>query len=528
MNILCEAPEVDALLVMHAPTAMTDGAEIAAAVVDGAKRHLKVPVMTCWVGGDSAAPARKLFAETGIPSYETPDEAVRSFLHLVEYRRNQDMLMQTPPSAPAEFTPDTAAARALIAAGLAAGARSLDEPTSKAILDAYGIPTVPTRVARNPVEASRIAGRIPGPVALKILSPDVGHKSDVGGVVLDLSSPFEVEKAAHAMRERVLRALPSARIEGFTVQETVHRPGAQELFIGVTTDPVFGPVIVFGQGGTAVDVIGDRAVALPPLNMMLARDLISRTRVARLLDGFRDHPPADLDALCLALTQVAQLVIDLPEIVEIDVNPLFADAKGVLALDARIRIAPASGRNGDRLAIRPYPKELEETITLADGRAVHVRPIRPEDEPNHHVFVSKLTPEDIRFRFFGLVHELPHSEMARLTQIDYDREMAFIAVLPTADGEETMGVVRTVTDPDNEKAEFAIVVRSDIKGQGLGKALLRKMIEYCRARGTKAMVGQVLQENGRMLKMIEGMGFRRLGIVDGDVAEVSLPLQPTP
>jgi acetyltransferase len=297
------------------------------------------------------------------------------------------------------------------------------------------------------------------------------------------------------------------------------------LIIGVTTDPIFGPVIMFGQGGIAVEVIKDSAIALPPLNMTLARDLIHRTRVCwKLLEGYRGRPPADQDAICQTLMKVSQLIIDIPEIAELDINPLFADAEGVLAADARIRLAkPASG--ADRLAIRPYPKELEEIFVLTDGQRVLLRPILPEDEPNHHIFVSKLTPEDIRFRFFGLVNDLPHTEMARLTQIDYDREMAFIAVPVERPQEETWGVVRTMSDPDNERAEFAVVVRSDLKGSGLGRELMRKMIRYCRARGTGQIVGQVLSDNTRMLTFVDQLGFKRLRMVDGNIVEVALDLR---
>ncbi|MGE5504548.1 MAG: bifunctional acetate--CoA ligase family protein/GNAT family N-acetyltransferase [Actinomycetota bacterium] len=526
LNLLLDCKAVDAVLAMHAPTAISDSSEVAEAVIKAIKERPRANVMTCWVGNEAVAPARRLFAEAAVATYDTPRAAVQAFMHLVEYRRNQDLLMEVPPSAPSEFVPDVRLARKLVREALAEGGGTLREPEAKAVLEAYGIPTIETRTARTPAEASRIAADFGAPVALKILSPDIVHKSDVGGVVLNLPGPFDVEKAATAMLERVRTTYPDARIDGFTVQRMARRPGAQELIVGVATDPIFGPVIMFGQGGIAVEVIADRAMALPPLNMHLAAELIGRTRVARLLEGYRGRPPADLEAIELALVQVSQLIIDIPEIVELDINPLFADAQGVIALDARITVQPAKG-GSDRLAIRPYPQELEEWFTLKnDGRKVLLRPIRPEDEPNHHVFVSKLTAEDIRFRFFGLVHELPHTEMARLTQIDYDREMAFIAELDLDDGrKETLGVVRTVTDPDNEKAEFAIVVRSDLKGTGLGKRLLSKMIEYCRARGTSAIVGQVLKDNFRMLKFVEHLGFVPLRTVDGDIVEVELDLK---
>jgi acetyltransferase len=363
-------------------------------------------------------------------------------------------------------------------------------------------------------------------VALKILSPDITHKSDVGGVALDLDTPEAVRAAAAAMSARLARHQAGARLSGFTVQEMARRPGAHELIVGAATDATFGPVLLFGQGGTAVEVIGDRAVGLPPLDMGLARDLISRTRVCRLLEGYRGRPAADLEAVCLALLQVSQLIIDIPEIAELDINPLLADERGVLALDARIRVAPAPAPGPERLAIRPYPAGLEETITLRSGHKVLLRPIRPEDEPAHHAFHAHLTQEDIRSRFFGLVRELPHSQMARFTQIDYDREMAFIATAAENGGKtETLGVVRAVTDPDNRRAEFAIIVRSDIKGQGLGYTLMDKMIRYCRGRGTGEIVGQVLLTNKAMLDLAQSLGFESHTLPDAEVVEVRLKLE---
>jgi len=524
LTILTESKAVDAVLVMHAPSAISDPTEVATAVIRSCKDRPRANIMTCWVGNEAVAHARHMFSGAGIPAYDTPRAAIQAFMHLIEYRRNQTLLMEVPASSPLDYVADTARARALIDNALAHGGGTLNEPEAKAVLEAYGIPAVETHVAETPDEAGRIAATMTGRIALKILSPDIVHKSDVGGVVLNLTGAAEVEKAARDMLDRVVQFYPGARITGFTVQTMARRAGAQELIVGVATDPVFGPVIMFGQGGIAVEVIADRAMALPPLNTTLAFELISRTRVSRLLEGYRGRPPADREAIARALVHLSQLVVDFPEIVELDINPLFADSKGVLALDAHITVAPAKPGT-EHLAIRPYPKELEEIFALPDGQKALLRPIRPEDEPNHHVFISKLTPEDIRFRFFGLVHELPHSEMARLTQIDYDREMAFIAETAVQNGKETVGVVRTVTDPDNDKAEFAIVVRSDIKGTGLGKRLLVKMIDYCRSRGTRSIAGQVLKDNPRMLAFVQHLGFVPTRTVDGDILEVELDLR---
>ena len=412
----------------------------------------------------------------------------------------------------------------MIEAALASGRTVLTETESKAVLSAYAIPTVETRIVTTPEAAARVSEEIGLPVALKVLSHDITHKSDVGGVVLDLETPQAVQEAALQMMERIERLRPGTALEGFTVQRMARRPGAHELIVGATTDPVFGPVLLFGEGGTAVEVVADRAVSLPPLNMRLARELVERTRVARLLAGYRDRPAADVEGVCLTLIKIAQLVTDIAEIQEVDVNPLLADAQGVLALDARIAVAPAKSPGPARLAIRPYPSELEETFDLG-GTQLLVRPIRPEDEPQHHDFIGALDPEDIRFRFFGQVGQLPHSQLARFTQIDYDREMAFIVSgRDDHGGPQTLGVVRTVTDPDNQAAEFAIVIASKLKGKGMGRFLLEKMIRYCRARGTREIVGQVLPDNERMLGLAKRLGFRAHRLAGEDAVEVRLEL----
>jgi acetyltransferase len=312
------------------------------------------------------------------------------------------------------------------------------------------------------------------------------------------------------------------------VERVIRRPGVRELRISVADDPVFGPVIVFGHGGPAADVISDRAVALPPLNMSLAREVIERTRVFRLLESYGNVPAADINAVSLVLVRVSQMIIDVPEIAALEINPVLVDDRGCYVVDAQILIAPATETTERRLAIRPYPKELEEEFALANGREVLLRPIRPEDEPAHHEFIAKCTPEDMRLRFFHLVRALPHAEMARLTQIDYDREMAFIATAPGDDGQfETLGVVRTVADLNNDTAEYAILVRSDLKGQGLGRKLMEKIVVYCRLRGTRRIVGIVLRDNVAMLDLIHRLGFTVRKVPDEDMMEVELELQST-
>ncbi len=510
LSALLEDRGIDAILVLNCPTAVADSLDAADAVVAAIKGS-KRPVLTSWLGETAAAEARRLFARNRIPDYHTPNQAVRAFMHLVRYRRNQELLMETPASVPEQFEVDTPAARAIVEAAMAENRAWLSEYEAKEVLRAYGIPAVQTVIAATPAEAERAAKRMGGRIALKILSQDITHKSDLGGVALNLS-PDQVWAEADAMLERIRSAKPDARIEGFTVQEMAHRPDAHELIVGMVDDALFGPVILFGEGGTGVEVVADKALALPPLNMNLARETMARTRIHRLLQGYRNRPAADLDAIALALIKVSQLVIDFPEIAELDINPLFADDRGVLALDARIKVSPPKLEGSKRLAIRPYPKRLEHTVALRDGREFLIRPVRPEDEPLIHAMVARTSMEDLRLRFFAPMKRLSHQMAARLTQIDYDREMALVAQAPADDGSEgdaIYGTVRISADPDNERAEYAVLLRSDMKGKGLGYQLMKEILAYARSRGIKEVFGEVLRENTSMLGLCRDLGFTR-------------------
>ena len=532
LRTLLQAPGSGTVLFMHAPTAIVPSADIARALVAELGPLLRAApgrLQACWLGAQAVQQARDIFDAAGIACHDTPETAVRAFAMLATYRRNQFELMQTPPLQPAlaqaPATPD-----AVIDRALAEGREMLTEPEAKALLAAAGVPVVATTIAGPTPQAAVQAARTLGfPVVLKVLSAQISHKSDVGGVALNLESEQEVATAAQAMLVRAAQQRPDAVIEGFTVQPMVRRPRALELIIGSSIDPQFGPVLLFGQGGTAVEVMADRAVALPPLNAALARALIERTRVARLLHGWRDVPPADIDAVVSTLLAVSDLLAREPRIAEIDINPLLCDAQGALALDARVRVSATAPGGAQRFAIRPYPEELVETVAW-QGRALMLRPIRPEDEPQHAAFVERLDPLDMRLRFFYSRRSIGHTEMARLTQIDYEREMAFIATAADAAGrEETLGVARAVADPDNEQAEFAIVVRSDLKGGGLGELLMRKLITHFRSRGTRRMVGDVLKENERMLELARHLGFEvDPSAPDPDTTRVVLALEAPP
>lgn len=518
-----------AILFIHAPTAIVSSRLIAQALAPLASKN-RPRLMSCWLGEAAVADARRVFQNAGIASYETPEEAVSAFSMLVRYRRNQAQLLEAPAAAAAPLAPDTAAVRALVEQALAQRHEILSEPQAKAVLRAYRIPAVATRVVEAvPGRAVDAAQAIGFPVVLKILSKDISHKSDVGGVVLNLDSAQAVQVAAQAMLARVAAARPQAQVDGFTVQAMVRRSHSRELIVGASIDAVFGPVILFGAGGTSVEIVADRAVALPPLNTRLARALVENTRIARLLGAFRDTPAADLDALYDVLVAVSQLLADVPEIAELDINPLILSPEGAIALDARIRVSADAPGGADRFAIRPYPAHLVETIVW-QGRELTLRPIRPGDEAQHLQFLSRLDPEDVRMRVFYSRRSIEPSELARLTQIDYEREIAFIAVVGEPDGtEQTLGTVRAVTDPDNTAAEFGIIVRSDVKGGGLGLLLMHKLIRTLKAQGTQRLEATVLSDNKRMLAMQRQLGFVETASDPADgTRSIYLDLQTSP
>ncbi|MEO0393945.1 MAG: bifunctional acetate--CoA ligase family protein/GNAT family N-acetyltransferase [Pseudomonadota bacterium] len=528
MDAILKDRGVDAVVVINCPTAIADSGDAARAVVD-AKDKTSKPILTSWIGHQAVEPARNLFAEHKIPTYDTPEKAVRAFMHLVTYKRNQTTLMEVPDSQPEEVSADLPRAKSIIDTALEAGQRWLTEYQAKQVLEAYGVPIVETVVAPDVASAVEEATRMGRPVAIKILSNDITHKSDVGGVALHLKTPADVERAATAMLERVSQTMPDAKIDGFTVQEMAQMRGAHELIIGMVEDANFGPVILFGQGGTAVEVYDDKALALPPLNMNLARATIAQTRVNRQLRGYRDRPAADIDGIALTMIKVAQIVTDHPAIDELDINPLFANEEGVLALDARIGIKqPSVDIGSKRLAIRPYPKKLEAMIEDEEGDRYFLRPIKPEDEPLMHEMVAEMDPEDLRLRFFSPVKRLTHDTVARLSQIDYDREMAFVAQPVDGDGtplKDIAGIVRIAADPDNIRAEYAVIVSSHLKGHGLGRRLMTEIIAYARTRKIGEIYGEVLRENKPMLALCEQLGFSRHASEDEpDLVEVRLGL----
>ncbi|HRY15105.1 MAG: bifunctional acetate--CoA ligase family protein/GNAT family N-acetyltransferase [Candidatus Competibacteraceae bacterium] len=527
LELLLQEPGASGILIVHVPMFPDLDRESARAIVARAARSRR-PIMVSWVGATPGSPAWQTFQEAGIATYRTPEEAVWSCLRLAEYARNQALLMETPSSIPEAFTPDTMTARQIIANALAAGQDPLNIQSTRALLTAYRIPLADTRFAATPEEAAQWAVDLGGPVVLKIFSPRIANRADVGGVALALEGPQDVLAAAQAMLRRVQTLAPDAVVEGFAVQPMLSRGDAYEIAIGVRTGREFkaGPVLFFGHGGMETQVINDLAYALPPLNMHLARELMSRTRIYAKL---RANPgrAVDLDALAMTLLKVSQMVIDLGELVELDINPLWVSRNGVLALSARVRIAPSSGPATERLAIRPYPKELEQPVELPDGRSLLLRPILPEDEPALQAMVGRMPPEDVRWRFFQSFKELPRDMAARLTQLDYDREMTLILTEPEVAGKATMwGLVSLSASPDREQAEYAIALDRGMAGCGLGALLMRCIIAYARQRGIREIVGEVLDDNEPMLRLCQALGFTQEAHWDDDphLIRVCLPL----
>jgi acetyltransferase len=507
LDVLLEERNADGILILNCPTAVTSSDEAARSIVEKLPERPRKTVMTSWIGERQATSPRARLRRHGIPTYHSPEDAVRAFMQMVRYRRNQELLMETPPSLPELFQPDTEAARSTVDAALAAGRSWLAQAEVESVLGAYGIPVVATYLATTPAEAGERASNIGAPVAIKISSPDISHKSDVGGVLLNVE-PGDTETAAEQMLARVAAERPEAQVHGFTIQPMIQRGNSWELIAGAFNDRQFGPIILFGHGGTAVEVVNDKALGLPPVNLKLAQEIMADTRVFKLLEGYRDVPAADLTAVAMTLVRLSQLVIDLPEIEELDINPLLASPNGVLALDARIRILPATKTGTERLAIRPYPKELERDIPLSDGRVMWLRPIVPEDEPALQAGFARLTPEEIYFRFFVTRKLLDHVTAARFSQIDYDRQMALVLTEHGIPGQSKIyGVVRIEEDPDREHAEFAIVIEQEMTGLGLGIYLLRRIIDYSRQRGLQQIFGDVLWNNTRMLRLCRALGF---------------------
>lgn len=504
-------PNVDGLLVMHCPTAMASPTEIATAVAEeasgqGAKAK---PIVACWLGDEVAKGARPILAKANIPLLTAPEDAVRGYGYLLAAKAARTALNESVPPHP-RLEPDRAAANAILAAARADGRTLLNEIEAKQLLAAYGITVVPTRFVDSAEEIPDICNGLPAPYAVKIVSRDITHKSDVGGVALDLADATLAMAAATAMGERIQREHPEAKINGFAIESMCVRPHGIELLAGLASDPTFGPVLLFGAGGKAVEVINDTALALPPLDHQQAHALIARTRIAKLLAGYRDQPPADRDAIAEALVSLSRLASDFPDIIELDINPLIADRDGAVALDARVVITKAAAP-ASRMVIRPVPTEWSADLRTRSGTAIHVRPVVPEDEAALADFFARVTPEDLRFRFLSSLSRVGHEHLAMMTNVDYRRSISFVALDPAG---EIVAAALLAADPDRTRAEIAMSTRADWKGRGVSYILLEHLIRYARAQRIETIEAVELASHEEALRMEREMGFTALACLD--------------
>ena len=512
-----KARQIDGVLAIFSPKIGMDSATIANALTESNK-HLGKPLLTCLMGDSSVGEARHILNEAAIPTFRTPEAAVGAFGNIASFYQNQQLLQQTPPPLSELAKPDIEGARMLIESVLAERRKVLTEMESKALLAAFHIPVTKTILAHSVTEAIMIAAQLGFPVALKIDSPDISHKSDVQGVVLNVLNAVGVRDTYVEMMQNVARLQPNARINGVTIQNMSSQKRGREIYIGMVTDEPFGPVIAFGAGGTMIELINDRAMELPPLNQFLGRRLIERARVAETLGEWRGAAAVNMEALEQVLLRVSEMVCELPQLREMDINPIIVDESGALAVDARIVVesAPPSARNYNHLAILPYPSQHEQVWPLSGGSEYTVRPIHPDDATMLQDFVRSLSPESRYFRFVSSLQELPATMLARFTLIDYDREMALVAVCRErqvgADGEATevariLGVSRYITNPDRTSCEFSLVVADDYKGKGLGSRLMLSIMDFAREKGLTEIEGLVLANNPKMLKLMKSLGF---------------------
>ena len=535
-NVLKD-PQVDGAVVLQAASAFQPLPAIAKAITDAAaidrkRTGRRKALVAGLIGADGSI--RTELSAAKIPNYESPAEAARSLMHLAHDAKAREFLMAAPPSLPSTFTPDVARARGIVEAALGEDRNWLSPPEVSAVLQAYDLPVMATEMAATPEEAERLCEpffRTANHCVAKLISPDLPFKSRIDGVRLGLESPVAVRHAAEELIAKTCRDYPEARIEGISIHPMLEDRHGLELYMGLAETPDFGPVLVFGHGGTSIEESEDIALELPPLDLNLAEAQIGRTRIAKLLDGGPSRPALDRAALSEALVKLSQITIDIPEIQELDINPMVSLPTGLIALDARMTLCHPEKRPGrtgrSRLAIAPYPQEWEQHLTLKDGRDIFVRPVRPEDEELFKTFFEAVTPEDLRLRFFAPVRDFSHRFLARLTQLDYARAIAFAAVNP--DDGSLLGVVRLHADPDHQTGEYAIMVRSDLKGIGLGWALMKLLIRYARADGIETVKGEVLKENTSMISMCQALGFT-IGTSPEDpgIALVTLPVAEVP
>ena len=529
IKILAKAPEIANVLVMYAPSLTEDSLQIADAVVQ-ASRGTRLNVFTCWLGQSTVMDAREEFYRAGLPSFFNPEKAVMAFMQHVRHQRVQRLLTETPESFTDHFA-DRTQTRRMVTGALRSGREHLSNREARDVVRDYGINTIETLYCDDMEEVLEVFAVERRPVDITIIHEQACHpflnlsptQRRYKGMVQKLNSEAAIMDSCRYLMEEYQTHFPDSGFLGFAVQRSYQHVGGIEFSVGITRDKLFGPLVVCGAAGAQINVMTDRQIALPPLNMVLARELLRRTYMYKLLKEHSLKPEEDIRAVSETLVTLSQIVIDIPEIQGLEIAPLLFNEQGAVAVNVAINLAEKPGRP----IIQPYPRELEEWIVLPkSGRRVIIRPVLAEDEPAHRAFHELQSPESIRYRFFQYRKHFSREDVAQMVQIDYDREMVFIANAPREDGEgeETLGTVRTWTDADNLQCEFAVMVHDNMKGEGLGVALMQKMIDYCRARGTVEMVGNVLPDNRPMLQLAEHMGFEIRFNTEDDVMDLRLVL----
>ena len=507
LDICLKDKNVDGILVILTPQAMTHPTQVALSIIEGAKSSNK-PVLASWTGGAKVQEGRNLFANSKVAHFSTPEVAVDAFSFLAKYAQNQILLKQIPLPASELAKPDIEGSRLIIERVLSEGRQVLTTQESKAILAAFNIPITQTIKVANVKDAMIAAETLGFPVVLKINMAEFSHKSDINGVKLNINSVQDIARDYLEMAAAIKHKYPEITEIGMTVEPMFRSKNGRELMIGVTRDPVFGPAISFGLGGTLVEILKDNAVALPPLNAYMAEQMIAKTKASTYLQAFRQLPPANKKALIDVLLNISTMVSELPEILELDINPLIVDDQAVIAVDARIKVQLSNQLNPySHMAIHPYPYQLTQHFQLTNGINVLIRPIRPEDATLEKNFLNRLSERTKYFRFMQALQELTPEMIIRFTQIDYDREMAFVAVTEDENMPCEIGVGRYVMNPDGNSAEFALVVTDDCQRLGIGFRLLKALIQAAKTKGILFFEGEVLVVNKPMLSLVKKLGF---------------------
>jgi len=528
LEILEKEVNVDAILVLFSPNQVVSSVDVANTVINHGKFHQK-NLLTSWMGGESVERARHLFDEAGVPTYDTPDRAIKAFMHMVHHQRNQELLRQTPSSLMTDVSINRLAAKSIVQRAFEESRDYLTAKEIYNILSYYGFNCVETEFVEDIPSLANAKVRFPA--ALKAIHQDYCHPFAYGdnprdrwrGVITGLRSVEDLKEAAHDLTEQWQQRFPQSKVHGFSLQPMRPSGDAGQFSMGITRDAVFGPIILFGGGGATANIMADRHIQFPPLNDVLARQLMQKTHIYRVLCERSLNPERDIELLSQLLIRLSQLVVDLPNLKGCELNVLLHPVDGAVVLG----MAADLGQPHE-LCIRPYPAELAETLTLRSGKPILVRPVRGEDEPALKRFHENLSPESIRYRFFTSRRNFRHRELAMFAQIDYNQEMAFIAVDESLDEPEIIGVVNTWTDADRVQAEFSVIIADQMAGEGLGKSLMQKMINYCRDKGTIEMMGTVLADNRPMLGLAKRLGFEQTRNVSSDVTEIVLPLnKPT-